>query len=776
MVVNRSLRLVALSWAVVSLSGAGAYADENVCRDAYQTTPKDAWRKISELARAVQAPEAVAVDLDRALEGDAAMKASRLGYCGHNSNPPHHDATPECAGARAVIGADGSVQWHPDGGPRTWCLRADTGWGKRQLVAIRRQRQPDSEATCFDAKPEQRYTVDVGGDEQDGAVVKIWAARSKGQIKDDRANALKEAKKTLDAALRVFILRQWADQLHAAAQTIARTEQAKLVETYRRAVDITVTRAKICSAATAELNCTIPDNDLAQTLKAVVEDEAPALELHEPAGDVTSTEMEKALCYGALSLSQTPLPPDDELFAVARTLVVYAQDPGQQRLPFPVFVGEFPLANTLPVIEVTPNDGHKKIEGRFVGKERLAIFAHGLHRGKDKDHPSDVAVFFKGKQIEQQVNDFTAAFLMFVKTFLPGNLLKPASSWASHDPQFCVGASDVKACSQLEADCPQTNEDQRRACIVTKGPHLGVLGSLKDPDSLVELVDQLNLLIGNLQNPQILPPEREVLKPMIEKRTVQLLATPLPSVGGDPSAPYFSRLIFSDELDDGYEYEAQICHDIAQCNAKTDDDKVSAVRVLKVPQRHLWAGTATELSWGYGWGGPLGGYGFDQISGPAGPQTFYRLRAHENARDEIAFTQLLTFYPGALPSCRSQRCQRLQRLLFAAGPTLTTANCGAALRQWNLRAGIEVLPALLLLVGASAREIDTPTGAWSVNEIVGVNAGGAAPVLETRDHWVWQLSLGIGVDLATLGKLIAGGSGSQQAPASGSGDKAKGGS
>lgn len=754
--------------------------------------PKTSLPAIVRLSGLTRDPAGAARKLDAALaQAETEMETLPLivqRYCEGRVqafDPVSQVPTADCDGARLIIAPDGSVAWRPENaaGRRTvagsWCLaprrhdqQGDLNWGARAIVALRRADQLARDTRCFAAVPGFVYRgPSIADDPYVAMEMRVWAGRADDAFTKQAGGAAAAAQQALSDAAGALVHQALAHNV-ATADDLA---------TAYEATDVSLFSAAYCGAAATKLGaergalCDAGDGRAPAFARALqqVQSELPPdwSALHaalKPASPATARDpipgnLKAQMCETAARLATTSLVAQDKLDAAARLLTLLSQPMPEERIPFPVLSGEFPLGDNPALVELTPLQGRRrlKVKGNHHGGDTIVVFVHEMQIGGDPAHPVQIAALFQGKQLVQEDTEVAQAFAAVFKTI------------AGAEGISMAGGGALATCNKR--DPKLTYQGCLVQAYIAANPAVApLLASAVDPkgkrdfakriDELKALHDASMTSAGDTQRAFI-----DLLVMRIKEDG--LLGNTLPAVAGTPSATLYSKVLRDDAADPGYEYEVRICHDTGDCTAKTDDSSISASAIVKVPVRHLIVGTATELSWGINLSGqPIGGYSFDPVGGPGGPQRFYALHSHDGVRDQTIFSQLVVFYPLALVKHISW-----QGLAIGGGPSLFGPTQSAFLKQWNLRAGFEVLPALLVTIGASAREIDVPAGRFQVGDVVAVEPSDKVPTFEQRSRWAWQLSLGLAVDLAVVGKLV-GGDASSPAKLAPSSSSAKGGS
>jgi hypothetical protein len=128
---------------------------------------------------------------------------------------------------------------------------------------------------------------------------------------------------------------------------------------------------------------------------------------------------------------------------------------------------------------------------------------------------------------------------------------------------------------------------------------------------------------------------------------------------------------------------------------------------------------------------------FQPILGPAGPDQVFEMQQDTDPRDVISTSLLLGPRLG-------------NRFFVGVGPTLFVGAGGGAFTQWNVRGGYELGDGVFFTAGLGLRWVDMPKD-YEIGERISVPRGMSAPPLRTYGEVVPQFSLGLGVDLATLG-------------------------
>jgi hypothetical protein len=423
-------------------------------------------------------------------------------------------------------------------------------------------------------------------------------------------------------------------------------------------------------------------------------------------------------------------------------------------VPAPVFAGELPLADAPRLVEITPEAPARRIvKAKLFAGDTILVFAHDLLRATDRDHPGQIAALFQGKQLTQEGTEVALIFYSIFKALA-----------GAEGITLTGGAAALVAQTRTVAACDALPDAGERLFCRLKIEHVSdetelhqALEKQDGPRGVVFWVKALAVIGRSHAN--VSPATQQLLDAayVAHLQDPALLGDPIPVIAGDPSAPLYSTVLRYEDVQDGYEYDVRICHDVVKCDAAVDASTLSAAAIVRVPAAHLIVGTATELSWGINTtpGLPLGGYGFDPVGGPSGPQAFYQLRGHNGVQEQFTFSQLVLLYPVALAQKLNHARDAWPGFAVGGGPSLFTAAQAAFLTQWNLRVAFEVLPSLLLTLGVSARQIDAPAGRFMAGDVVAVGAKDPAPPFEQSHPWAWQVSLGIAVDLATAGKLIA---------------------
>lgn len=179
--------------------------------------------------------------------------------------------------------------------------------------------------------------------------------------------------------------------------------------------------------------------------------------------------------------------------------------------------------------------------------------------------------------------------------------------------------------------------------------------------------------------------------------------------------------------------------------------------------RHRVLGLGVELAYGQSITGfPYSGYGYVPVA-QGGPDVLYQLQAINDFTDSITSSALLLVYPIAL-AARGRACvDDAARFvctdgLFAVGfgPTFLQGGTANFARQWNLRAGLGIVPHVLLLTGPSWRTmgVSSEPSAY-LGSLVSVPRPASTPLLTTVPRADIQWSLGIAVDLAVLPDLVS---------------------
>lgn len=754
------------------------------------------------LSRVIRDPVAVAARFDAVLAGPeveaAALPRVVERYCeGHVQpfQPLTRAPTTDCDGARLILTPSGSVAWRPQDAaghrtePGSWCLaprprehRRDLNWGARAIVALRRADQLARDTQCYAATPGVVYRGPAIADDPYAAMeVKIWAGHADDALARQAAAAAADARQTLADAIAAFVHHKLASRLVEAAgaktldEAFRDTDPAALSADYcgPTAEALQDERAALCAAGGGG-----KPPAFARALQQVQSElpldwNAMRATLHPAAQGVNGSipgPVKARLCETAAQLAAPPLAARDKLDAAARRLTLLSQRAGEQQVPFPVLTAELPLGDNPDLVELTPLAHRRrvKIARERHGGDTVVAFVHDLQIGNDPAHPVQTAALFQGKQVVQDGTQLAEAFALIFKTVaaIEGVALPGAGAKTATAP-----------CNKRDAP------DRYRDCLIgnylddleDQGQATGELKEALRPDGerdFARRIDELERLVRVMKN----APDDGTRRAFIEVLVLRiqedgLLGNPLSATAETPSASLYSRMLRSDDVDAGYEYEVRICHDSPDCTAKTEDGSISASAIVKVSERHLVVGTATELSWGINLSSvPLGGYRFDPVGGPGGPQSFFALRSHDGVEDQTTFSQLVMFYPLAL--CKDVSWQGLA---LGAGPSLFGPDRSAFLKQWNLRAGAEIAPSLVLTAGVSARQIDIPAGRFQAGDIVAVAPGDKAPMFAQSPKWAWQISFGLSIDLAVVGKVIAGAGSSSQKSAASSGGGSSGG-
>lgn len=214
-----------------------------------------------------------------------------------------------------------------------------------------------------------------------------------------------------------------------------------------------------------------------------------------------------------------------------------------------------------------------------------------------------------------------------------------------------------------------------------------------------------------------------------------------------------SRVRTTDDLDGGYQYVLQICRNAAACNDKTSDEDRSALLRIDVQNHHLCVSTATEMALNYVVDNqPIGGYRFEQIGGVTGPDQFWQLRQQNAFVDHVTFSQLVVGYP----FCRTEN-RWADGLGFAFGPSVFNGSGVDFLTQWNFRPIVWepwFARGLLITLGFAVRTIQVPTAEFPDGVVLAVDRNmNVAPKFSSDTKAIWELSLGLAVDLSVLGKV-----------------------
>jgi hypothetical protein len=787
--------LAALLLICLQARTAGAYTCEDKIND--DATSAEAGLLI-DLAWALKFTRQVASQLDGALDRHDATTLLVQRYCPGAGPGTAIERAPlssggDCDGARVVIEPDGTITWQPTDKHKaatpanTFCLRDPVdpklSWGPTAIVALRRARQRERDSICFAAKSGSVYAGPaLDRDDNDATgVIKVWAAPPASALAQPLNQANDDAKKKLSDGIGAWLRHKWAVYLQAdvgAATTPAELKKKVSFDDFAKGV---------CGHELGKPNLPLAKDEAMfkpcgepafRTQLEAVHGEFAELETSVNAVNDQKpfpTALAAKICqFADKSSLASSLPADKDLTSAERLLILRAQAHGETAVPSPVFAGQFPLSDAPRLVEITPQAPAKRvIKTKFFAGDMILVFAHDLLRATDKDHPGQIAAVFQGKQLTQEGTEVAQVFYAIFKALA-----------SAEGITLTGGGGAVRTLAECDALPDSGQQLYCRLKVERVSDETELHQALEKQDETRGVVFWIKALaIIGRKRPGISQQTQKLLDAayVAHLRDPALLGDPIPIIAGDPSAPLYSTVLRAEDVQDGYEYDVRICHDVAKCDASVDESSVSAAAIVKVPAAHLIVGTATELSWAvYSTPGvPLGGYTFDPIGGPAGAQAFYQLRGHNSVQDQFTFSQLVLLYPVALAQKLKRARDAWPGFAVGGGPSLFTASQALFLKQWNFRIGFEVLPSFLITLGFSARQIDAPSGRFMAGDIVAVGPKDPAPQFEQSHPWAWQLSLGLAVDLATAGKLISDAATSSQKSApdtpSGGGNKSTGG-
>jgi hypothetical protein len=192
----------------------------------------------------------------------------------------------------------------------------------------------------------------------------------------------------------------------------------------------------------------------------------------------------------------------------------------------------------------------------------------------------------------------------------------------------------------------------------------------------------------------------------------------------------------------------------------------------------------------YNWSGSLsvGGYAFQPVA-QTGTDQLYQLQPVTNAADNLTLSVAVVGYPlvpllgsgagclltskmrGEKPSLGSNVWWGLRHLFCASnvavsfGPTLVRGSNAEVFQQWNLRAGYEILPYVLVMLGPSFQTENVPIA--PIGTLVSVPRPATTPTFASAPQTDVLWGVGLSVDLAVLLDGVAAISNSVSSPTKG---------
>lgn len=660
---------------------------------------------------ALEDPRAIGARLSDALDDQKkiAFEETLTFYCPKpRPAPVHAENDAACSKARVRIHRSGKIDYRDDPtlNPGTWCVIDDAGSEKRIIAALRANTAFDEEGYCFDAKVATVYGPHDGPPGSFG-VLRLWSMPPNAA---DLETIQKEAKKRVEALL------------EAAAASVVQTKWASHIA-------LGLPDKKPAPAEVRKALCQINPH-----LRPLC-----ARELFAKILDGLEKQEWKYTCEDLQAKITAKPVKTAALFEATRALALAHQPADAVILPWPWFTGEFPTERSPQIIALSSGSGSIKLDNGLAEGSEIAVFAYDLGR-------KDLASLSRGKnKITPEPSPLA---------ILGALLIRSAIGVTG------IGATAGAEQIEVEGACePGSEQAKSEPCLLRKlraiDEKAARAAELKFGGDFDEAVREVGALKTRLDDPATSALEGGAMGQFLEKyyrRALaddQFLGNALPNATGPLSSPFTSRMVPADELEAGYAYEARICRDTAECTLDTDKTKVTARRRFVVEEAHAIFSTATELAGMISTSDrPLGGYEFQPIGGVSGPQEFHQLRAVDRASDYLTISQLLVIYPAA---AISDEPQFVERFAIGLGPTLFRSDEPEFLKQWNFRAGLELVDRLMLTAGYSFRFVDEPAGRYRAGDQIAIDRGDDPPKFQTDRKLVHLIGVGIAVDLAVLG-------------------------